>query len=302
MIDSRATRGNNDVMENKDSLLDVGLGSSIRLNRLRAGLTQVQLARAISRSGKFMSEVETGKARITRRDLERLADALGIRCETILGHGETDVPDVLDLPRRIRDVQPAGMTILSLVQLLSYLDRSGWLRSARLWMISTEPFPEENDLALVEQLASLVATKDISLRYVYDAGRLTDRERTRLDEVQGTLEALPEALLGALRWSSAMRGRIDPASDRVIGFAMTPPFPVLSQSHSLLWVETEDVSWSEVMPLLYCRGVTRTFENPNESKAFWYQLPRDVGSQLLLELAHRLEGFRARPTTACDTA
>ena len=120
MIDRRAAKGNDDVMENKDALLDGGLGSSIRLNRLRAGLTQVQLARAISRSGKFMSEVETGKTRITRRDLERLADALGVRYETILGHGETGVADVLDLPRRIRDVQPAGMTILSLVQLLYY--------------------------------------------------------------------------------------------------------------------------------------------------------------------------------------
>ena len=83
--------------------------------------------------------------------------------------------------------------------------RSGW-RVGGLWWVCTGPFPAENDLALVAQLASLFATKDIGLRYVYDVGRLTDHERARIDEVQGTLEALPEPLLGALRWSSESAG------------------------------------------------------------------------------------------------
>lgn len=276
-------------------LLDPSVGLAIRHNRLRAGMTQVQLARAISRSGKFLSEVENGKARITRQDLERLADAMGISCDKVM---ETDPADVERLawgvPRRIRDVQPTGITITSFSQLLSHLDRSGWLRNAKLWMVSDLPFPEENDLALVEQIAALFAAKNISVRYVFAAARLDDVHREQLRDNQATLDALPTCLLDALRWSAAMRRFIDPTSDRIVGYAADWPLPDLCKSHTLLWVETEDVSWSDVMPLLYCRCVTRTFENPNETVAFWYHLPREIGSKLLLEIAQKLKTITNR--------
>ncbi len=283
------------MAEARQSFLESTVGRSIRHNRLRAGLTQVQLARAISRSGKFLSEVENGKTRITRHDLERLADAMGIASEKIHeDHQLNSEAAVLDVPCRIRDLHPTGMTITSFSQLVNHLDRSGWLRSAKLWMIGSQPFPEENDLALVEQIASLVATKDVSVRYVFNADRLNQQERAQMETNQGTLDMLPTSLLDALRWSKAMQEYLDPAAGRVVGYAATWPMPPLSHSHALMWVETEDVSWSDVMPLLYCRGVTRTFENPNEAVAFWYHLPRELGSKLLLDLAQRLRTVSRR--------
>ncbi len=272
----------------KQQLLEPGVGWSIRRNRLRAGLTQVQLAKAISRSGKFLSEVENGKARITQRDLERLADAMGISCEKVV----EDPPESEGLawrtPRRIREVQPTGMTIMTFTQMLNHLDRSGWLRNAKLWMIGAEAFPEENDLALVEQIGSLVATKDVGLRYVYSASRLSEHELADLAPRQGSFDAIPRELLTALRWSNTMK-ELDPESDRVVGYAATWELPPICRCHTLIWVETEDVSWSDIMPLLYARSVTRTFENPNESVAFWHHLPRETGSRVLLELAQNLK-------------
>lgn len=279
-------------------LLEAAVGRSIKINRIRAGLTQVQLARAISRSGKFLSEVESGKARITQRDLERLADAIGVSSERMSDLGMTEGGD-LDgqLPRRVRDVSPAGMTIMSFTQLASHLDRAGWLRNANVWMISAAAFPEEHDVALVEQIASLVATKDIGLRYLFDAERLDEKSREDLGQLQGTFDVLPASLRSALRWSTAMRSHITSgseglASDRLVGYAATWALPAICQSNTLLWVETEDVSWSDVMPLLYCRSTTRTFENPNETVAFWYHLPREVGSRILLELAQKLQSIQ----------
>ncbi len=276
------------MADSKQQLLEPGVGWAIRRNRLRAGLTQVQLAKTISRSGKFLSEVENGKARITHRDLERLADAMGISCEKVVEDPAESEGMAWQMPRRIREVQPTGMTILTFTQMLNHLDRSGWLRNAKLWMIGADTFPEENDLALVEQIASLVAAKDVSLRYVYDASRLSARERADIEGRQGTFDALPSELLAALRWSSAMKA-LDPGSDRVVGYAATWDLPPVCRCHTVLWVETEDVSWSDVMPLLYARSVTRTFENPNETVAFWHHLPRESGSKVLLELARNLK-------------
>ncbi|MEE9294155.1 MAG: helix-turn-helix transcriptional regulator [Phycisphaerae bacterium] len=278
------------MTENTQLFVEPGVGRSIKLNRIRAGLTQVQLARAISRSGKFLSEVENGKARITQRDLERLADAIGISSDKMSERLSFDGGDLTEqLPRRVRDVSPAGMTIMSFTQLVSHLDRAGWLRNANVWMIGAGTFPEEHDLALVEQIASLVATKEIGLRYVFGADRLEDVERAQLSQLQGTFDVLPSSLRRALRWSAAMRAHISSSSDRLVGYAATWSFPAICRGHTLLWVETEDVSWSDVMPLLYCRSLTRTFENPNETVAFWHHLPREIGSRILLELAQKLK-------------
>jgi len=271
------------------------LGGAIRLNRMRVGLTQVQLGRAISRSGKFISEVENGKARIAERDFERLAETLGLTPgalrEGVTGQGESDdFGTGFGIGRRIRDVQPTGLTIQTFGHLLNHLDRAGWLRGANLWMIGHEPFPEEGDLALVELLASVIGSKEARLRYVFGAGRLGAEGRGQLSDTQGSFDVLPDPLAAALRWSSPMRKILLESPPRVIGYAVEQPLPELCRCHTMLWIETQDVSWSDVMPLAYCRAVTRTFEKPNESTAFWYHLPRDEASRLLLGLAEQLKG------------
>ncbi len=281
------------MTDKQQNVSQAQIGVAIRRNRLNAGLTQVQLAKVIARSGKYLSEVETGKARITRRDLERLADAMGITADKILQEqGSLSDAEDWGLPRRIRDVQPVGLTIQTLTQLFNHLDRSGWLRRAKLWCISNEEFPEENDLALVEHLASLVDSKDVSLRYVYPANRLAPLVREQLGDVQGSTDALPDELIRALGWSNTLKPHLQQASDRVVGFAVTRPLPSLAQAHTLLWIETDDVSWSDVMPLLYCRAETRTFENPAEASTFWYHLPKTQGWNLLLELKELLKPSR----------
>lgn len=290
------------MKENQENNSPAGVGGSIRMNRLRAGMTQVQLAKAISRSGKFLSEVETGKARLTPSDLDKLADALGISKEAMFAPSEDRQYRLrgvgLEPPRRIREVQPSGWSIQSFSQLVHHLDHSGWLRGANLWMIGTATFPEERDVALVEQLASLVGEKATSLRYVFPAERLGETGRDALAAIQGTVDALPTPLLQALRWSRTLRQGIESGGDQVIGYAVVDPLPTLCTAHTLLWVETEDVSWADVMPLLYCRSVTRTFEKPNESTAFWHHLPRSDGSKLLLEIANQLGSLQAHgPTT-----
>ncbi len=269
--------------------MEASIGVSIRKNRLRAGMTQVQLARAISRSGKFLSEVENGKARITARDLERLATAMGVSRDRLTQIPAEDDGLIGHTPRRIRDTQPSGMTIMTLTQLLNHLDRSGWIRNAKLWMISREPFPEERDVALVEQIAALVATKDVSLRYIYEVERLPESAREHVLANQGTLDAVPDEVQMALRWSNAMKPHLDPASERVIGYAADWCLPDICGAGTLMWVETDDVSWSDVMPLLFARARTRTFENPNETVTFWYHLPRDTGSRVLLDIAQQLK-------------
>ncbi len=281
------------ISENSEILLEPAVGFSIRQARLRAGITQVQLARVIARSGKFLSEVETGKARITQQDLIKLADSMGVSAETILDHEQPQSGwDAGNAPRRIRDVQPTGLAVQSFGNLMLHLDRSGWLRGARLWMIGHEPFAEERDLALVEQVASLVSAKGIQLRYVFPGDRLNTDQSPHSPDQQGTLELLPDDLVRALRWSAIMRREMARSRECVAGYAVTSPLPTYCHSHTILWVETEDVSWSDVMPLVYCRSMTRTFEKPNESTAFWYHLPRDDGSQFLLELAHQLKVVR----------
>lgn len=281
------------MTEKLQNLSQARLGNAIRRNRLNAGLTQVQLAKIIARSGKYLSEVETGKARITRRDLERLADAMGITVDKMVQEeaAGTESSD-WGLPRRIRDVQPVGLAIQTLPQLFNHIDRSGWLRRAKLWCISDQEFPEENDLSLVEHLASLVDGKDVGLRYVFPADRLTTQDHAQLENIQGTTDALPEELVRALCWSNTFKPHFESPSDRVIGYAVSKPLPMLSKAHALLWVETEDVSWSDVMPLLYCRAETRTFENPLEASVFWYHLPKTQGWNLLLELKEALKPSR----------
>jgi len=278
-----------EMSDSRQQILDSNVGAAVRSARVRVGMTQIQLARVIARSGKFLSEVETGKAKINRHDLEKLAQAMGVSCDALLEGATNNDPD-LSVTRRIRDVQPTGLTVMNFAQLVTHLDRTGWLRGAAVWLISAEPFPEERDVALIEQLAAVIQTKKARLRYVFPAERLAASLRDQLDEIMGTAQALPPSLATALRWSPTMGDILRQDDQAVVGHPIAQPLPPLCEAHTLLWLETADVSWSEVMPLLYCRCVTRTFEKPNESSAFWYHLPREDGSRLLLEWAQLLRG------------
>ncbi len=275
------------------------IGKAIRTNRLRAGMTQSQLAAVISRTGKFLSEVETGRTRISEAELAKLATALGVSADCLLKADPADLDrEVAELPRRIRDSQPTGLILFAFQQLIDYLDRAGWLRSSQLWSLSHEPFPEERNIALVEQLAELVHTRDLKLRYVYPEHRWTGTSDKLSGILQGTPEALPEPLRNALRWSARLREHMDADPSRVVGYALADSFPFFSPLQSHLWVETASTSWSEVMPLLYGRSETRTHENAGASAPFWYHLPRDMGSRMLIGLAHYIKAVDRRPLSA----
>jgi len=282
-----------------DGKVSATIGKAIRTNRLRAGMTQSQLAAVISRTGKFLSEVETGRTRISEAELAKLATALGVSPDRLLKADPVELDrEVEELPRRIRDSQPTGLVLFTLQQLIDYLDRAGWLRSRRLWSLSHEPFPEERNIALVEQLAELVHTRGLRLRYVYPRHRLKDASDNLSGVLQGTSQALPEPLLNALRWSTRLREHMDADPSSVVGYALDDSFPFFSPLQSHLWVETADTSWSEVMPLLYGRSETRTHENASASAPFWYHLPRDMGSRMLIGLAHCIKMVDRRPLNA----
>lgn len=262
-------------------------------------MTQAQLAAAISRTGKYLSEVETGRARVSETDLHKLATALGVSVEKLV---ETDPAEldqqVQELPRRIREPQPTGLVLFTFQQLIDYLDRAGWLRNCKMWSMSREPFPEENNVALVEQLGELVTSKGVKLCYVYPQQRLKSSPLDHAPAFQGTPDALPANLVSALRWSAKLRAQMDEAPDAVAGYALEGGFPFFSPLQSYLWIETADTSWSEVMPLLYGRSETRTHENSNASAPFWYHLPRDCGSRMLISLAQCVKMIDRRPIGA----
>ncbi len=287
------------VAENQDRRGPARIGKAIRANRLRSGMTQAQLAASINRTGKFISEVETGRAKLNESDTNKLASALGVTVDTLL---EAD-PDKLaqqveDLPRRIRESQPTGLVLFTFPQLIDYLDRAGWLRDCKMWSLSCEPFPEEDNIALVEQLGELVARKGLKLRYAFPRSRLALSPGGSSPARQGTAEILPPPLLSALRWSARLRDMIDGAPHVAVGYALGNDFPFFSPLQSYLWIETAGTSWSEVMPLLYGRSETRTHENTNASVSFWYHLPRDRGSRMLINLAKCVEAIDQQPVDA----
>jgi transcriptional regulator with XRE-family HTH domain len=262
-------------------------------------MTQAQLAASISRTGKYISEVETGRTRLSEPEVAKLATVLGVSPNSLV---EADAnaleQQVEELPRRIRESQPTGLMLFSFPQLIEHLDRSGWLRQCKLWSVSAEPFPEENDVALVEQLGELAASKGVRLRYVYSAQRLKTSPPESLPAVQGTREALPAALVSALGWSAKLREQMEQMPDAVTAYVLGEEFPFFSPLQSYLWVETAGTSWSDVMPLLYGRSETRTHENSNASVPFWYHLPRDRGSRMLISLAQCVKMIDRRPVGA----
>lgn len=278
------------VVRKTGQRVPASVGKAIRANRLRAGMTQIQLGAVISRTGKFISEVETGRARLNEPELNRLAVALGVTVDKILLADPVELEQqVEELPRRIRESQQAGLIVYTFQQLLDFLDRAGWLRNATLWNLSAEPFPEERDVALVEQLGDLVSTKDVQLCYVFPLRRQRSADANGQPIRQGTREALPSSLLNGLRFSERWREQLERRPDVVRGYALDDRFAYFSPLEAHMWVETVNASWSEVMPLLYGRPEGRTHENSNASVPFWYHLPRDRGSRMLIELAQSIK-------------
>jgi transcriptional regulator with XRE-family HTH domain len=262
-------------------------------------MTQAQLAASINRTGKFISEVETGRARLSDSDTSKLASALGVTVEKLLQADPDELEQqVEDLPRRIRESQPSGMVLFTFPQLIDYLDRAGWLRNCRMWSLAWEPFPEEENIALVEQLGELVSTKGLKLCYVFPRKRLTAVGEPAGGARQGTAEVLPPPLIDALRCSARLRDRSSAAPDTVVGYALRDDFPFFSPLQSYLWIDTADTSWSEVMPLLYGRSETRTHENTNTSVPFWYHLPRARGSRMVINLSQCVKAIDQQPIGA----
>jgi transcriptional regulator with XRE-family HTH domain len=262
-------------------------------------MTQAQLAVMIGRTAKYISEVETGRARLSESELKKLAVALGVSHDKILEADPAELDQqVEELPRRIREAQPTGMVLFTFQQLIDHLDRAGWLRSCKMWNVSWDPFPEESDVTIVEQLGNLVETRSVRLLYLFPRQRLEPGAAEASSAIQGTTQTLPASLADALRWSATLRTHLDAADDRIVGYAMSDEFPLFSPLHSHLWVETADTSWSEVMPLLYGRAETRTHENSNASVPFWYHVPRDCGSRMLYTLAQCIKRVDRRPISA----
>ena len=61
-----------------------GLGDRIRESRLRAGLTQVQLAEMIGMSHKHLSNVERGMYEVRTDGIKRISEALGVSSDYLL--------------------------------------------------------------------------------------------------------------------------------------------------------------------------------------------------------------------------
>ena len=272
------------------------IGKAIRTNRLRSGKTQVQLAATISRTGKYISEVETGRTRLSEADLNRIADALGVTADKLLEADPAELEQqVEELPRRIRESQPSGLTLFTFGQLIDYLDRAGWLRDCTAWNLSAEAFPEENDVALVEQLAELVTTRSLQLCYVFPRQQLTAAAGDYASAVQGTRDVLPVSLLSGLRWSAKLRKHMEEHPGSVVGYALDEGLPFFSALQSYLWIQTARASWSEVMPLLYGRSETRTHENSRASEPFWYHVPRVRGSRMVITLGESVKTVDRKP-------
>lgn len=271
---------------------DGALGRALRAYRLRQGMTQVQLGRVISRSGKYISELESGKARLSKADLEAIAAALGVSVEQLQAEASQSAGPTTPLTRRIREPSPTGLAVMMYGQLVASLERGGWLSGSRIWTVAQCEFPEETDVALVEKISELAERKGVEFRYVYPLTRLDGQQREHLSSRQGTFEAIPDQLREALHLSRRFRKVLETKPMAAIGYALPDEFAYFSPPIAIIWIDTAEASWSEVMPLVYCYTMARTFENPNAKTPFLYHLPRDQGTQFLKELARymRQEG------------
>lgn len=166
----------------------LAFGKAIELARLRAGLSQAELARRARMSGPALSQRMSGRRPITTSDIDRLADALGIDpfdlMETLARHRNTflnvwRVTDVIrDMMRnaRISQSQMAEATGIPLATLSRRLNRRG-----RTWMV-----PELAAVAEVlgTTLTGLVAQAE---------QRSADGQTQRLDWRQALTEVLEDA-------------------------------------------------------------------------------------------------------------
>ena len=64
--------------------INYGLGERIKETRMRAGLTQVQLAEMIGMSHKHLSNVERGMYEVRTDGIKRISEALGVSSDYLL--------------------------------------------------------------------------------------------------------------------------------------------------------------------------------------------------------------------------
>jgi len=65
-------------------LISKKLGDNIKKIRTRKGMSQGDICRALDMDRGYMSAIENGKKNITIRQLERLAQALGVAVDKLL--------------------------------------------------------------------------------------------------------------------------------------------------------------------------------------------------------------------------
>jgi transcriptional regulator with XRE-family HTH domain len=65
-------------------LINKRLGENIKKIRVRKGVSQGDICRALEMDRGYMSAIENGKKNITIQQLERLAQALGVNADKLL--------------------------------------------------------------------------------------------------------------------------------------------------------------------------------------------------------------------------
>lgn len=71
--------------------LEAYVGSQVKAQRLRQGLTQGQVARSAAVSDKFVSRVETAGENLSLHSIGALAQALRLKAGDLLPHGDGQV-------------------------------------------------------------------------------------------------------------------------------------------------------------------------------------------------------------------
>ncbi len=92
-------------------------GDNIRRLRIKAGLTQEELALKSGLSQGYVNQLESGKRKFTQKSLELIADALNIPMIELFREGETQkVPAVAEKTERYRKRRPDKKEFLTLLK------------------------------------------------------------------------------------------------------------------------------------------------------------------------------------------
>ncbi|MEW6740340.1 MAG: helix-turn-helix domain-containing protein [Nitrospirota bacterium] len=92
------------------------VGENIRKLRLKAGLTQEELALKSGLSQGYINQLESGKRKYTQKSLEMIADALSIQViELFREEKEARVPMISEKAERYRERYPDKKEFLALL-------------------------------------------------------------------------------------------------------------------------------------------------------------------------------------------